>query len=114
MNAFDVYLSKYLLEGEDYIKIIPEIQRLESLDDLHDLNLSRSDDLGDILFVRYEALAPELFPHVRQRLIDSGMAKRHNVLSTGRRNKNTPDETYNVRMGFYGKRLQISLTVRQK
>ncbi|MBI4453901.1 hypothetical protein HY636_04630 [Candidatus Woesearchaeota archaeon] len=112
MNAFDEHLARYRQEGIEYLRAnLPEIQRVESLDDLKDLKLTRHTDIGVILMLQYEATAPTLFPAVRQRLMDAGVAKRHNMLHTSLKNEGTPDEVYNVTMGFYGAKLQISLDV---
>ncbi|MBU3940854.1 MAG: hypothetical protein KKH88_02940 [Nanoarchaeota archaeon] len=112
MNPFDEHLARYREQGIEYLRAnVPEIQRLESLDDLENLELIGTTDLGEFLKLQYEANAPNLFPAVRQRLIESGLAKRHNMLHTSVENQGSPDEAYNVTMGFYGNKLQISLDV---
>ena len=112
MINIDEYLEGYRQEGIQYLKSnVPEIKKLESLDELHNLKLTQGSDLGIILVLKYEAKAPELFPAVRQRLIDKSIAKRHNFIGTRQENKGTPEETYMVHMGFYGSKLQIVLTV---
>ena len=94
---------------------IPEVKKLESLDDLKDLRLVKIDDyipgLGDGLSLEYQASAPTLFPHVRQRLIDKGIAKPHNIECTSLENEGTPHEVYAVIIKFYRGRLEISLYV---
>ncbi len=110
MNPFDGHLTRYREEGIEYLRAnVPEIQRFEALDDLHDLKLVRETDYADILILEYEAAAPSLFPAVRQGLLERTVAKRHNMLHTYVENEGTPDEVYNVTMGFYGNKLQISL-----
>jgi len=112
MNAFYEHLAKYREEGIEYLRAnIPEIQKVEALDDLQDLKLVGQTDLDRILILQYEANAPSLFPAIRQRLLDEGIAKRRNMLHTSVKNEGTPDEVYNVTMGFYGNKLQISLDV---
>ncbi|HJX05793.1 MAG TPA: hypothetical protein VJ461_03720 [Candidatus Nanoarchaeia archaeon] len=112
MNKFNEHLALYYKEGASYLRAnVPEIQRIEALDELHDLKLVKQVNLNDILILQYQATAPTLFPAVRQRLIDRGIAKRHDMLHTSVRNKGTQDEVYNVTMGFYGNTLQISLDV---
>ena len=112
MDRLVEHLARYRKEGIEYLRAnVPEIKRVESLDDLKDLKLARQTDLGEILILQYEAIAPTLFPAVRQRLIDRGVAKRHNMLHTSMKNEGTPNEVYNVTMDFYGARLQISLDV---
>jgi hypothetical protein len=112
MNNFDEHLAIYRQEGINYLRAnVPEIRRIESLDDLKNLTLTRQRDLDLLLILQYEATAPTLFPAVRQRLMDAGVAKRHNMLHTSVKNEGKPDEVYNVTMGFYGARLQISLDV---
>lgn len=112
MNPFDEHLAKYREEGIEYLRTnVPEVQRVEALDDLQNLKLVKQSDLDIILMLKYEATAPTLFPAVRQRLLDRDVAKRHNMLYTSLKNEGTPDEVYNVTMGFYGNRLQISLDV---
>ena len=64
-----------------------------------------------VLILQYEAKAPKLFPAVRQRLMDAGIAKRHNMLHTSLKHGGTPAEVYTVVMGFYGNSLQIVLDV---
>jgi len=115
MDTFDKHFEGFREHGADYLrKNLPEVQRIESMDELHGLNLTGARSLvGNIIFMAYEASAPSLFPHVRQRLIDKGIAKRHNMLDTLIENEGTPSETYRTHMGFYGSRLQIALTVRK-
>ena len=112
MNRFDEHLAKYKKSGMEYLKAnVPEIQRIESLDDFLELTFIKDIDAGEVLMLQYEAKAPSLFPYVRQRLIDKGVVKKHNMLHTSRKNIGTPDEIYNVIMGFYGSALQISIDV---
>ena len=107
MRLFKEYLEGYKTKGIDYLRRnVPEIQRLESFEKFENLRFVSGRDLGDILIIEYEARAPSLFPAVRQRLIDEGIAKRHNMLHTSLGN-----ELYNVTMGFFGNSLQISLNV---
>ena len=112
MNQFDEHLARYRQEGISYLRAnIPEIQRVESFADLKDLTLRRRTDLGEILILQYEATAPTLFPAVRKRLMEAGVANGHSILHTQIKNKGTKDEVYNVTMGFYAARLQISIDV---
>ena len=112
MNQFEEHLIRYMQEGMEYLRAnVPEIQRVESLDDLKDLKLTKHTDLSEILVLQYEATALTLFPAVRQRLIDKGVAKRHNMLCTSVLNEGTASELYRVTIGFYGARLQVSLDI---
>lgn len=115
MDQFNEHMVRYRKEGIKYLREnIPEIQRIESLDDLQDLELVKETDLPDmVLVLRYKANTPSLFPAVRQRLLDKNVAKKHNMLHTSLRNRGTLDEFYRVTMGFYGNRLLISLDVRK-
>ena len=113
MNPFEKHLERYREEGIDYLRAnVPEVQRVESLEELQDLRLVRQSDLGSTLMLMYEAAAPSLFPAVRQRLIDRGFG-RHHMVSGKREKRGTPEETCRVTMGFYGSMLQISLKVRK-
>jgi hypothetical protein len=112
MSAFDLYLAIYDDKGLDYLrKHLPEVQRLENLNELQDLKLVDKKSDGGILTLDYKARAPSLFPAVRQRLIDQGVVKRHNVLCTFRRYADTSLEDYRLILGFYGDALQIHLAL---
>jgi len=95
----------------DFLKQnLPEIKRLESLEDLEDLKLVRlKNEAPLVVTLEYVARAPTFFPHVRKNLIDNGIAKKHNILGTTRKNRDTHEERYGVIMGFYGNRLQLYL-----
>jgi len=117
MNKFSEYLLGYKEDGMNYLRAnVPELQRLESLVDLTNLKLVNEPndfkvtDLG-LLMLRYQATAPTLFPHVRKNIISSGIAKKNNMLYRSIKCKGKSDESYSLKMGFYGNRLQIYLTV---
>jgi len=112
MGAFDLYRAIYEDKGIDYLrKHLPEVQRLENLDKLQDLKLVGEKSGGGILTLDYKARAPSLFPAARQRLIDQGVVKKHNILCTFRRYANNPSEDYRLILGFYGDALQIHLAL---
>ena len=112
MNSFDKHIVRYREKVSEYLRAnVPEIQKLESLDDLQDLRLTKAAELDRILMLQYEAKGTNLFPQVRQRLIDKGIAKRHNMIGTHVDKKGTYEETYCLNMGFYGSTLRISLKV---
>jgi len=112
MNNFDEQLIQYKKSGMNYLRTnIPEIQKIESLDALKDLKLKSENQIEDIIILKYETTAPDLFPAIRQKLINSGKINKNNVMYTSTRNKGTPNETYNIGLSFYGAKLQIHLEV---
>jgi hypothetical protein len=112
MNNFDEYLTQYKKSGMTYLRTnIPEIQKIESLDGLKDLKLQSENQIQDMLILKYETTASNVFPTIRQRLIESGKVNKNNIMYTSTRNKGTPKETYNIGLSFYGARLQIHLEV---
>ena len=112
MNRFDEHLAGYRKSGMEYLSAnVPEIKRIEALEDFSELTFIKDTDAGLILVLQYEAKAPSLFPYVRKELLDIGVAKEHNMLRISRKNIGTPEEIYNVVMGFYGSALQISIDV---
>jgi hypothetical protein len=112
MKRFEEIMIRYKEEGLAYLRAnVPEIQRIESFSGLHNLRVKKQADLDDILFLHYDAKAPELFHAVRQRLIDAGVAKRHNVIRMWIENKGMPDELYRVDLRFYGSSLLVHLDV---
>ncbi len=112
MNRFDEHLAGYRKSGMEYLSAnVPEIKRIEALEDFSELTFIKDTDAGEVLMLQYEAKAPSLFPYVRQSLIDKGVAKKHNMIRISKKNEGTPEEIYNVLMGFYGIALQISIDV---
>ncbi|MBT3985473.1 hypothetical protein HOD38_05265 [archaeon] len=112
MNLFSKHLEGYKKEGIKYLRLnVPEIQRIESLKELEDITLLKETDGGIVFVLEYDIKAPALFPHVRKKIIESGIAKRHNVLNTSVENEGTPEEIYSIVLGFYGNDLQIHLKV---
>lgn len=112
MGTFDKHFEGFRKHGADYVRRnFPEVQRIELMDELNKLKLTGATDLGDIIMMEYEAFAPSLFPYVRKSLIDKGIAKKHNILDIKRENRDGLHEKYRTRMGFYGSKLQIALTV---
>ncbi len=87
------------------------IDKLESLDGLRDLRLTRlSVAEGNIFMADYEAVASQnLYPHLRARLIESGVITEHNALRSGTGNKGRPDEYESVVMGWSGNSIQVAL-----
>ena len=90
---------------------IEGIDRLESLDGLKDLRLTKlSVAENDIFAVNYEAVAStELYPYLRARLIEKGVIKKQNIIRTNIGNKGQPDEFEQVSMGFSGSSIQVTL-----
>ncbi len=89
------------------------INRLESLDGLRDLRLTKMSVAEDNIFMAdYEAIASQsLYPHLRARLIENGVITEHNALRSGTGNKGQPDEYESVVMGWSGNSIQASLKV---
>ncbi len=112
MINFKDHLTGYRRQGVDYLgENVPQIQKLVALDDLHNLKFIKGHDLGRILRLGYEAVAPSLIPHVRKNLMERGIGKKHDFLFCSSKNKGKEDGSYTVIMGFYRKKLQISLEV---
>ena len=81
----------------------PHLDRLESLDSLKDLRLTRIDARGDESFVvlSYEATATEgFYPNVRTRLVAEGIGSKNNVTVTKEGCKGTSEEYERVRISF--------------
>jgi hypothetical protein len=105
MGNFEEY-RKTFRQLVDKGVVFPEISRLKSIEELQDLRLIGCSDDDVYMSFKYEAVAPELFPAVRQRLIDLGVAKIHNMCDTS---LGQDGNRYRVHMGFYGNKLQIML-----
>ena len=67
--------------------------------------------LEPVVIFEYAALAPDLFPHVKKNLIAEGVAKRHNILYTPHRNKDTPEALCKAQLSYFGGALQVFLYV---
>jgi len=92
-------------------KSTPEIARLESLDGLRDLKLV-SLKMDGYIALGYEATAtPDLYPHVRARLIDAGVVSKSNVLSSSTFNRGQNEECESLQLGFHGAAVQAFLRV---
>lgn len=87
------------------------IGRLESLEGLRDLRLTRMSVAENNIFMAdYEAIASQsLYPHLRARLIENGVITEHNSLRLGTGNRGQPDEYESVVMGWSGNSIQVSL-----
>ena len=99
---------------------VPEVRRIEEfpgfsevcLHHTHNLR-SNTPQIKGIVLLEYSMRAPDLFPAVRQRLLEAGLGKEHNFLSTSVSSRGCIDEEYRVHMGFYGNCLQFGLKIRQ-
>ena len=95
---------------EVILERVPAIQKLESLDSLVDLNLTRIIDRGNnMLVLKYSANAPAIYPNIRKELLDKGIAKTHNFF--GALCENVPAHHVREVLKYYGSRLQVFLTV---
>ena len=109
---YELYKDLGGAEGVKYLRNnVQEIKRLEKLDALHDLELIEDINIVNGVLLEYSARAPSLFPHVRQRLIEKGIAR--STVSTKREDVGTSEETYRVHMTYHSGMLQIALTVRK-
>ena len=91
---------------------VPQIERLESLDSLNDLRLTRMDvgEENPIFMAFYEGIATDdLYPHVRANLIKQGVINRGNALYSSCKNRGQSDEYESVRFGVSGSSIQIIL-----
>lgn len=88
---------------------VPQIDRLESLDSLRDLTLTRL--ITEPVFMAfYEGIASsDLYPHVRANLIKKGVVTRNNLLDSSIGNKDKADEYEQVRFGISGNSIQVVL-----
>ncbi len=87
------------------------IEKLESLDSLRNLRLI-SLKTESLIQLSYEAIATsDLYPHVRTRLIDAEVIKKHNVRDTRTGNKGQPNEYESVHLTFHGADVQVFLKV---
>jgi len=90
---------------------VPHIDRLENLESLRDLSLTRM-VTEPVFMVWYEGTASqELYPHVRAKLIKSGIINRNNALDSSVQNKNQQDEYEQVRFGISGNSIQVIVKV---
>jgi len=86
---------------------VPSIDRLENLDSLRDLSLTRMQTKSPFM-VWYEGTAShELYPHLRANLIQSGVINRNNTLDSSIKNKDQQDEYEEVRFGVLGNSIQV-------
>ncbi len=85
---------------------IPELQDLESQPVFETFQLVRA-IINPYAIFEFDVKAPSLFPYVRQRLIDSDIVKRHNIIHTG--GLELEDEVYRVTIGFRGRVIQVTL-----
>lgn len=54
MKQIEIYMKGVREQSAKYLREnVPEIQRLESLDDLHDLTLTEQKEVEEILFLEY-------------------------------------------------------------
>ncbi len=92
-------------------KSTQEIERLESLDSLRDLRLT-SLSTDSFIGLSYEATATSaMYPHVRAKLIEAGVIKRHNVVGTRVGNQGQSDEYESLHLAFHGSSVQAFLKV---
>lgn len=80
---------------------VRQIDRLESLDGLRDLRLTRADFREEkaVCELHYEGTATEdTYPHVRTYLINEGVVNKNNVMTHRPQNKGQPDEYVSVSM----------------
>lgn len=112
MGVYEDYLEGYREKGVDFIRTnVPEVKEFENCSVLQDLKLLKHTDMDVSIVLHYVARAPDLFPSVRKRIIELGLAKQGNMMYSSLRNKGTENEIYNITMGFYGKKLQINLNL---
>ena len=91
---------------------VAQIARLESLDSLLDLRLTRMDvgEENPIFMAFYEGIAtPDLYPHVRANLIKKGVIGRNNNIYSGIENRGRTDESETVKFGISGSSIQVVL-----
>ena len=91
---------------------VSQIDRLESLDSLRNLRLTRMDVGEDnpIFMAFYEAVASQdLYPHVRANLIKKGVLGRNNVLNSSIKNRGQADEYETVGFCVSGSSIQVCL-----
>ena len=90
---------------------VSQIDRLESLDSLHDLRLTKmyvEEDM--ILMADYEGIATtDLYPQVRTNLMRLGIIGKNNVIGLDIANKGQSDEYETLLLGFSGNRIQVVL-----
>lgn len=93
---------------------VPQIDRLESLDSLRDLRLTRM-EVGEenLLFMAcYEGTATvDLYPNVSDNLVEQGVINKENVLDYFRVNMGESDEHETVRFGVSNNSIQVFLKV---
>ena len=91
---------------------IPQIGRLESLEELRNLRITglrMTDD--NLCIINYETIAsPGLYPHVRARLIERGVISEKNALYSSIGHKGQSDEYERVSFGISGASVQVFLT----
>lgn len=112
MNTFGQHYAHYRSRGFNYLRMkLPEIKRLESLEELRDLKLVREVAVGDILFLVYTATSP-WYPHIRRSLVERRIVRRSAVSRTSVEYEGTDKEFVRTHLHFYCSRLQVILDVR--
>ncbi|MFH1589824.1 MAG: hypothetical protein ABIB43_04625 [archaeon] len=126
MSKFDKHFKKYEAEGVNYLREnIPELQKIESLDELQDLKFIKEDYVGakitgipnlsytSIIMLWYEAKAPELFPNIEQKLINKKVVQKKNLLYKSKTMRKESEDYHTTHIGFYENQLQIVLSLRK-
>jgi len=90
------------------VELIDKLENLDCLDNLRLVKLHVSGD--DIFAAKYEAVASnEIYPHLKSRLIEKGVATRKSVFRSGVENKDKLNEYEFVTMSFSGGSIQVEL-----
>jgi len=104
----------------EFLRDIPAIGSLESLGEqgiLADLRLTSMStpriSSMNLFVLDYESRASDkrIYPNVRARLIELGVAERHDIRADGTTNKGNSDEYEEVRLHLHGAKLQVQLRV---
>jgi len=114
MGDFNHLLVEYNDNGiEPLRKKIPEIKKLESLDDLQDLEFlgaTHDDKIYELLVLSYRARAsPSLYSKVKKGSIPRIIAKKKNIVSSSVIVNNLLVEFVRIHIRYYDSRLQIFL-----
>src|SRR3989344_475790 len=82
MVSFDQHYAHYRSRGFNYLRMkLPEIKRLESLEELHDMKLRREVVVGDVLLLAYTA-SSSWYPHIRRSLVERRIVRKSAVSRT--------------------------------